>query len=424
MDLDCLGSLILVKKLFPDFRLVKSKLVHPAARNLYNLYRDYFDFLNPKDIEGELIENVIIVDTCAAERVNEYFICMGDSEPKIRIFDHHHTGNCNIPGAEIEESRFGANTSYLGKLAMERGIVLKPEEATIALAGIYADTGRFIYENVCREDFEVAAYLLDMGSSLKLVKSFLQTIKEDDQILALNQVLLVMNTTIIQGHIILLSYLEIEDNIPGLAEVVEKVMDIENPDAYFAVFFIPKKQTTLLIARSQKKRIDLHELLHVYGGGGHQLAASAKIGNRDGQDFYREFIAYLEKSLSPATRARDIMTKDVHTINENKSLMEASLFLEEMDVTGVPVLDDKGAVTGFLSLRDIMKGRKAALINAPVKAYMTRPAIIADGAITMREVERVFFKYHIGHLPIVEDNTLLGIVTRGDYLEYRKRQTS
>ena len=52
MDFDCLGSLILVKKLFPDFRLVKSKLVHPAARNLYNLYRDYFDFLNPKDIEG------------------------------------------------------------------------------------------------------------------------------------------------------------------------------------------------------------------------------------------------------------------------------------------------------------------------------------------------------------------------------------
>ncbi|MDR0878126.1 MAG: CBS domain-containing protein [Treponema sp.] len=422
MDLDCLGSLILVKKLFPDFALVRSKLIHPAARNLYNLYSNYFNFLNPKDIEEERIDNIIIVDTCIAERVSEYFKYIKNSEPKIYIIDHHNTANCNIFGAQIEGSHFGANTSYLGKLAMEEKIKLCPEEATIALTGIYADTGRLIYDNVCREDFEVAAYLLDMGASLKLVKSFLETIKDDDQILVLNQTLLVMTTHVIQGHTILLSYLELEENVAGLAEVVERVMDIESPDAYFAVFAIPKKKTVLLIARSQNALINLHELLNAYGGGGHQNAGSAKIVDRDGPAFFEEFHAGLEKLLSPATRSKDIMTQNVCTINENKTLLEASLLLENADLSGVPVLSDSGVLTGFIGLRDIMKGRKAEAMNAPIKAYMTRPAISSSGSISMREVERIFYKHHIGHLPIVEDDKLLGIVTRWDYLEYKKRQ--
>ncbi|GHV64269.1 hypothetical protein AGMMS49587_16310 [Spirochaetia bacterium] len=423
MDLDCLGSLILVKKLFPQYRLVRSKLIHPAARNLYNLYQNYFDFLDPKDLEEEHIENIIIVDTCMAERVGEYLTCVRNSDPKIRIIDHHQIENCNILGAVIEGGRVGANTSYLGKLAMMQGIKLQSEEATIALTGIYADTGRLIYENVRREDFEVCAWLLDMGASLRLVKSFLEPIQDDDQIVTLSQILLSMVTREIQGHSILLSYLEIAENIPGLSTVVEKVMDIEHPDAYFAFFYIPKSKTTFLIARSQKARIDLHELLHVYGGGGHHLAASAKIINRDGPAFYEEFLACLESSLSPATRAENIMTRNVRTIHENNSLLEASLLLEEAELTGVPVLNNNEEVTGYIGLRDIMKGRKAAVMNAPVKAYMSKPAIIASGAVTMREVERMFYKHHIGHLPIVEDHKLVGIVTRWDYLQYKKRQT-
>ncbi|AEF84483.1 DHH family protein [Treponema primitia ZAS-2] len=424
MDLDCLGSLILIKKLFPDFRLVRSGLIHPAAQNLYTFYTQYFDFLTPKDIKGETIENIIIVDTCKAERVSEYFACIRNSEPQIRIYDHHHTEQCNILGAVLEGGKFGANTSLLGKMAMERGIRLLPEEATIALTGIYADTGRLIFENVGRVDFEVSAWLMDMGASLKLVKSFLETIREDEQIQILNQILQAMKTQTIQGHEILLGYLELSENTPGLAAVVEKVMDIHNPDACFAVFSIPKSKTILLIARSQKLKIDLHELLHVYGGGGHQLAASAKISGREGPAFYEEFISYLEQSLTPATRAADVMTKNVQALKEDMSLMEASIFFEKTDLTGAPVLNAEDEVSGFISLRDIMKGRKAAVMNAPVRAYMSKPAATADSNVTMREIERIFYKHHIGHLPIVEDKKLVGIVTRWDYLQYKKRQTS
>jgi len=418
-DFDCLGSLILVKKLFPDYRLIQSSRIHPAAQNMYDFYTGYFDFLVPKEISGQKIENIIIVDTCMANRVSEYFAYIRDSSPAVRIFDHHPTENCDILGATVEGGRLGANTSFLGKMAMREGIVLEPEEATIALTAVYADTGRLIYDNVSREDYEVSAWLLDMGGSLKLVKSFLETVKEDDQIAVLNR--LNPELHVIQGHMILLSYLELEENVSGLSAVVEKIMDMRNPDAYFAIFPILKDKTILLIARSQKKKIDLHALLSIYGGGGHQLAASAKIIGRDGLEFFDEFTSYLDHSLEPATRAKDIMTKNVFTILESTSLMDASIFLERVDLTAVPVVNTEGNVSGFISLRDIMKGRRHGKMQAPVKAYMSAPVISAGSMVTMREVERIFYKYRISHLPILEEGKLLGIVTRWDYLQYQKR---
>jgi len=422
MDLDCLGSLILVKKLFPDYVLVKSRNMHPIAYSLYNLYREYFNFINPKDLEKEKIDHIIIVDTSSAERVKEYFSCIHDSQPRITIYDHHAKEAYDIPGAELVKKNFGANTSFLCKLAMERNITLESEEATIALTGIYADTGRLIHENVCREDLEAAAWLLDMGGSLRLVKSFLETIREDDQLVVLNQLLLLVNKKIIHGHEILLSYLELEENISGLAPVVEKIMEIENPDAYFAVFFILKTRTILVISRSQKHRIDVHALLGPYGGGGHQLAASLMLRSQKGPEFYQEFLEYLEKSLTPATCARHIMTRNVFTINENSTVMDASKYMEEVNHTGLPVLNDQGKLTGFISLREIMKARKISQMHAPVSAYMLKNVVSSHPEITMREVERLFYKHHIGHLPILEGDALAGIVTRWDYLEYKKHR--
>ena len=420
-DFDCLGSLILIKKLFPDYRLVRSTRIHPAAQNMYDYYSKYFDFLVPKDISGEKIDNIIIVDTCVAGRVSEYFSHIRDSSPDVRIFDHHETENCDIFGARVERGRFGANTSFLGKLAMRESIVLEPEEATIALTAVYADTGRLIYENVSREDYEVSAWLLDMGASLRLVKSFLETIKEDKQIEVLNRIRPVQCS--IQGNMILTSYLEMEENVSGLAAVVEKIMEVQNPDAYFAVFSIPKDRTVLLIARSQKAKIDLDTLLSVYGGGGHQLAASAKISGREGHEFFEEFRSYLERSLEPATRAKDIMTKNVFTIHETTSLMDASMFLERVDLTACPVVDKEGDVSGFISLRDIMKGRKHGKMQATVKAYMSNPVISAGSMVTLREIERTFYRYKISHLPILEEGKLLGIVDRWDYLQFQKQSS-
>ncbi|MCL2879670.1 MAG: CBS domain-containing protein, partial [Treponema sp.] len=284
------------------------------------------------------------------------------------------------------------------------------------------DTGRLIFENVNRADFEVCAWLLEQGASLKLVRVFLQTIKEDRQIEILNQLLPSAQIQVIQGHSILFSYMELEENIPGLSVLVEKLMEFRNPDACFSVFFIRKSVSVILIARSQKPQIDLHELLQKYGGGGHQFAASATIHGRDGLSFYNELCLFLEKSLAPAIRAADIMNTDIPVINENKTLLEASVLMEETELTGIPVANDQGGISGFMSLKDIMKGRKAGHIKAPIKSYMSRKIISSPPSSTMREIERIFYKYHIGHLLVIENGKLLGVVTRWDFLQVQKHK--
>ena len=421
MDLDCLGSLIVIKKLFPGYQLVKSGHVHPAARNVYTLYRHHFDFVDAKEIKNEPIENVIIVDTCKLERIHDLADFVRGSKAGVQVFDHHDYENCNIPNAKVTGKKTGSTTSLIVLMAAERGIALNAEEATIALTGVYADTGRFIYDTVTREDLEAAIYLMDMRASLKLVKSFLETIKENEQIEILNQLLLKRVRKTVQGHSIMLTYHELDENLPGLAAVVERIMEIEAPDAFFACFNILKTKTMLIIARSQASVIDVNELLKFYSGGGHKMAASAKLSCENGTAFFVDLLDYLTREIKPALCAKEIMTKDVDTIKDTATLLDASMFLEKIERSGVPVLNEKGSLCGFIGLRDIMKGRKADSMHAPVKAYMARNIITAGGAVTMREIERIFYRHHIGHLPIVENGELLGIVTRWDYLRAHEK---
>jgi CBS-domain-containing membrane protein len=118
------------------------------------------------------------------------------------------------------------------------------------------------------------------------------------------------------------------------------------------------------------------------------------------------------------------MSREVFSVNENQSLLDASKYMEQVNRTGLPVLNDAGKLNGFLSLREIMKGRKNSQMSSPVRAYMIRNVISAPPGVTLREIERLFFRHHIGHLPIVENNALAGIVSRGDYLRGRMRPDS
>jgi tRNA nucleotidyltransferase (CCA-adding enzyme) len=395
-------------------------MLHPAARNLYTMYRDYFDFAETKDLKNEPVEEAVIVDTASIARVSEYFESLNLQNADILVFDHHNPERCDIPGATVKGEKIGSTTSLLTSMAIEAGARLSPEEATIALTGIYADTGKLLHDSVSRKDFEAALYLLDMGASIKLVKSFLDSLKEDDQIALKNVLLTKLEPRTIQGHSILLSYHEFDENPPGLAAVVERIMEIENPDAYLACFYVRKTKTMFIIARSQSQGVGARDILKSWGGGGHKLAASAKVSVPNGRAFYEEFIASLEHTIRPALRARDVMTRKVYTVRETDTMLDASLFLEKIDRSGVPVMNAAGELTGFISLRDIMKGRKANQMHGQVKGFMSRNLITSGGSITIREIGNIFFKHHIGHLPIVENGELTGIVTRWDYLQAQK----
>lgn len=420
MDLDCLGAMALARRLFPGYWAVQSRQVHPPARPLVTLYRVHLDLVPSKELKGQTVDHLVVVDTRSLDRVKEYLDLLAAPPSRIDVFDHHPPGPRDIPGARVHDGAFGSATTLLGTLLMEANVPLHPDDATIALTGIYADTGSFTYSNVTEADFRVAAYLLGAGASLSLVRTFLAPLRERGQGALLRRLMENLSTRHIRGNSILFSYLELEEPIQGISPVVEKVFETEQPDAYFAVFWFRNQRSTLIIARNRKEGIELDRILAVFGGGGHTKAASATVKGTEGREVLRALVEFLERSLAPALSARDIMTRNVTVVSEETSLLETALLLERMNFTGCPVVGNGGALTGFVTLRDIQKGRRAGQMHAPVKAYMTRKVVTASPGATLREVEELLLTHNIGHLPILDQGRIVGILTRTDYLALRR----
>jgi tRNA nucleotidyltransferase (CCA-adding enzyme) len=421
MDLDCIGSIILAKYLFPDHVPVKSHLVHPVARKLMNLYEHRLGFVTTAELKGQSIERIVVVDTCSMSRIEEYLRGIGDpASVEYEIFDHHPAEQRDIPAARIHEKPFGANTTQLGLELIAQGIFVEPEDATIALTGIYADTGNFTHSNVCREDFEVAAFLLSQGASLTLVKDFLVPLREKQQIVLFHEILNKLEKRPIRGHLVQTCFMELEEDTQGMGAVVEQVFAVENGELLFAFFHFRKKSKLLVIGRNNNPQVNLNEVLGGFGGGGHRQAASATIKTADGKLLADQILGYLEEMLAPAVTAKEIMTEIIDTIQEDWSLLEASLFLESVSHTGAPVCDAGGRLVGFLTLRDIMKGRKSGQMHVPVRRFMCRSMVTGTPGTTVREIDEILFESDIGHLPILEDGRLVGMVTRGDILAFKR----
>lgn len=421
MDLDCIGSLVLAGYLYPDYRIIRSRLVHPVAKNVLNLYKRQLDFDYPKDLKGVNIDKVVVVDTRTTNRIKECFefsdYTINDVE-EVVIYDHHEADCCDIERATLISEPLGANVSILVKKLKERDIKISPEDATIALAGIYGDTGSFTFDSVTTDDFEAASWLLSQGAILNIVKKFLKPMKEEAQIDIFHTVMNRLETKKILGHFILLSHITLPKQFPGIGAVVEKVMDVENPDAFFLVVAIEKGKQTLIIGRSQMDRISICDLLKVYGGGGHTQAASAKLKGFKDPNFLDELIWHLKCSLIPSISAGVLMTPKVYTIQDTCTLLEASVYLEKIQHTGCPVVDDDNELVGVLTLRDISKGRKAGQMNAPVKSYMSKKVETFTLDSSVREIENTFFSKNIGHIPVVSEKRVVGIVTRQDFLDF------
>ena len=422
MDLDCFGSMILASYLYPGYSMVRSRFIHPVAKNLYNLYQNRLNMITAADIKGKSVDHLVVVDTRSYGRVKEFLSIIDGAPRKIEIFDHHPSDSDDIDDAKIHYEECGSNTSLIGMRLIKRGITVTPDDATIALTGIYADTGNFTHNNVGTIDFSVASFLTEQGASLKIVRKLLETLKEKYQITIFHDILNRLTYKDMNGHMIIMSYLEIEKQENGLAAVIDKIFEIENPDAFFAIFASKKEKDVIIIARGQNRAIDLNAVMKKFGGGGHRFASSAHIKNKSGLAVYAELEEYLFEAISPASNVSEIMSSKVSSINQGKTLLDASMLMEQIDHTGLIVTGDLGELTGIITLKEIMKGRRANQMNAPIKSYMTANPASAMINTSIRQLEELFYGSNIGHIPVLDKKRIVGLVTRTDYLNYVKKR--
>ncbi len=71
--------------------------------------------------------------------------------------------------------------------------------------------------------------------------------------------------------------------------------------------------------------------------------------------FFKKSLDELEKEKISTLRAKDIMSKKPITISPSYTIQDALIMIQESNVGALPVVDDKGKITGIISVRDLLR---------------------------------------------------------------------
>lgn len=111
--------------------------------------------------------------------------------------------------------------------------------------------------------------------------------------------------------------------------------------------------------------------------------------------------------------------RNVHTIAPEQMVLEAVRTMAERNVGALPVVED-GVVVGVISERDyarkmVLKGRSSA--GTPVRDIMSSPVITVDSRQSIEDCMGIMTDNHLRHLPVVENEKLLGLLSIGDLVK-------
>ena len=113
---------------------------------------------------------------------------------------------------------------------------------------------------------------------------------------------------------------------------------------------------------------------------------------------------------------------EVITIAPNATLEEAIAVLNKHRIGAVVVLGAEQRVIGILSERDIVRAladRGAAAVKEPLAQTMTRVVVTCGEADTVSEIMERMTRGRFRHIPVVEQDRLIGIISIGDVVKQR-----
>jgi CBS domain-containing protein len=127
---------------------------------------------------------------------------------------------------------------------------------------------------------------------------------------------------------------------------------------------------------------------------------------------------------------RDVMTTAVVTVQPKTRVKRAIQLLHEHQITALPVVDDEGRLVGVLSEADVLRG---ALLpdrrtrEIPVRIEGRTTPLLVDDVMTAHPMSvaadadlaaaaTVLVDTQIKSLPVVDDDRVVGVVSRRDVI--------
>lgn len=128
-------------------------------------------------------------------------------------------------------------------------------------------------------------------------------------------------------------------------------------------------------------------------------------------------------------QVKDIMSPAIETIERNDDLLTAEHMMATKHFRHLPVVEDD-ALVGIVTQRDLFKAampsamrygekaQQAFLRSVRVKEIMVYPVITIAPTAPVSEAIDLITQRGIGCLPVVNDDKLVGIVTKTDLLRH------
>jgi CBS domain-containing protein len=130
-------------------------------------------------------------------------------------------------------------------------------------------------------------------------------------------------------------------------------------------------------------------------------------------------------------RAADVMTPSPINVGPRTSLAHAEALFERHDFNGLPVLDEEGALVGFLTKLDLLKAFRftdeslfppyTEIMEQPVETVMSRELLTVTPRTPLTKVLQKMIEARVKSFPVVDGDGLVGIVAREDILQGLRR---
>ena len=123
----------------------------------------------------------------------------------------------------------------------------------------------------------------------------------------------------------------------------------------------------------------------------------------------------------------EIKGREVWSIEASQSVYQAIEMMEEMGVGALTVLDDDARLAGIISERDfarkvILKDRSAH--ETSIADIMTTDVVVVDEDTTVDKCMSLMSQKKIRHLPVMDGETPVGMITVGDLLKVTIKEQS
>jgi CBS domain-containing protein len=129
---------------------------------------------------------------------------------------------------------------------------------------------------------------------------------------------------------------------------------------------------------------------------------------REMPDYYARLAVMEAGAEGRQVRVRDVMTHHPVTVRDNTPLTVADRLMRERRVSGLPVVDQKGALVGVLSRTDVMEAASGPQGDAwqglSVAASMTAPGLTVGADVSLTDAAAKMEEHRVHRLVVIESD--------------------